>query len=478
MACCEFRLATQVLGYSSMDFALVAPELSPPPMLPVNTPPAEPNAEWILSWMEVAPPPSASIATESLLRVSILPMSTVTALAPEWPIESEALSIAPETERGEEEMPAEAETLVVGTLLPADTENESSDEKSEEETAPVMVVVSAGAFATAPIANDEAAPSQPRVLDSGRQRLATPPEFKIATPLASDKGEVIWEADLVVAAPPIQLPMEATNESELQLAETTIPAVRSARPNVRSDHEESWQDNGPNEQRPGAEQEVERKTASTPSTRAEAQEKGEPEPPAVKRVPSIEKTDAPVPTAPLPRSPVEVAAGTKIEPEEATARVESIAPAERLRPAQVARLQVDITGPEQAPGADPSMRLVVTQRGENVSVQLRSWDDSVAPLPATDVKPLLDNLAKRGLGPANESAIESAAAIEPPKERPIVLAQVAANQQDARGFNGFDERQQRQQEQHRQQQELFARRQQRPSEEFDLKSVLDEIHKR
>lgn len=462
-----------------MDLALVAPDLALSAMAPVTAPVMEPNAEWILSWMEASPTAEAPLPVEAPFRMTVLPMASVASQIPEWPFEPEELAAQVEQECEAGDLVVETEMVAVDPLLPEETEGEPIGEDAEEKTAPVALVVSASTFSAMPPVSDSPAPKQPHVTDTGRQRLPAPRESAPTTPAVSDKGELIWEADLVVAAQQPDVASKAPSELELPPDETTRPAIEPAAPKLRADHEEPGrQDRGSEEQRPPADPAVTRKSAAAPSARAEAPEKTDPEPRAAKRVQATAKTEAPPPATPTLRAPVEAPVGTKIERVEGAVAVEAVAPAERLRPTQIARVQVDIGNPGQAPGADPAMRLVLTQRGENVSVQLRSWNDSVAPLPAADVQPLLENLAKQGLTPAAETAIESVAPIESNKERPFVVTQTAASQTDTRGSHGFNERQQRQQEQHRQQQEVFSRRQSKPGTDFDLQNALDEFQTR
>jgi hypothetical protein len=254
--------------------------------------------------------------------------------------------------------------------------------------------------------------------------------------------------------------------------------MESVRSQASSQESATSHEQEPEDAREAPAAEGKRKQAAQSTSKPEGERVSEPEPRAAKRVQPAEKPESPLPFSPPKQTSSDIPTEPKFVREDGVAAVNEIAPTLRTRPTQIARVQVDVGTVDKPSGGDPAMRLVLTQRGENVSVQVRSWNDTTAPLTAKEVQPLLENLAKQGLAPAPETAAESAALVDAPKERTVTFGQPAASDPDTRGFNGFDERQQRQQEQHRQQQEGMARRHQRTAVEFDLNSMLDEIQTR
>jgi len=73
-----------------------------------------------------------------------------------------------------------------------------------------------------------------------------------------------------------------------------------------------------------------------------------------------------------------------------------------LRPSQIATLYVDLPAP--GPEADAgTIRLAVSQRGDQVNVRLRSWDAGAAPIENDRMQPLLQSLAEQGYAASNGS---------------------------------------------------------------------------
>lgn len=473
-----------------MDFALVAPELPMPALPLVAGQAAEVNEEWMLNWLEVSPPPEVAEEVQTVPVAALIPAKSFAAPAPEWLFGIQADEPAPPSI--DEPAPTALACTVLAEVVefaPEPEEDIASETLEEEQAEPADASVMNSPVATAVPTTSNTAPAE-RVTefrqsarleeDSPRRKVAQVEEQHCTKPAPKDKGEVVWRTELVVAARAESTSLEPRVELASSDVEEQSPLERP-RPEGKADQgnhslSSENEDEGASDAHAP---EPERKPATPTEERPESLE----------RIAAGPRTPAKRDSSPEPRpiqpvaefvSPKEIAVA-RTEPNaarvEPTVAVEPAAPAQRLRPTQVARVQVDIGNSGQAQGADPAMRLVVTQRGENVSVQLRSWNEAVAPVAAADVQPLLENLARHGLAHAPEGAIEGAAAIETPRERQLGLSQSAGSQQDAREFHGFDERQQRQQEQHRQQQEVVARRQ-RPGAEFSLKTALDEFQSR
>ncbi len=481
----QLCLAREVLKCCLMDFALVASDLSSTAIPIPQALPEEPNADWILNWLEAVPVVQAPVTFDSAPRLATVVLATTSTQIYDLAFEV----VTPPTPEGETEAEDTAvvhtEGSVVELLSAEEPEVEPIDEEpaasSESAVLPTSGSTSTWQASTAPTFADDGAPRQHRGPDAPRLRPSSdPPERQMLRPPA-DKGEIIWEADLVVATPEVARASSASpNDLDLkpESAATTEIQIGSARREPDSQDAPTQQEQEPEDSRGTPAPEAKRKQAAQPISKPDPTGTSEPGPRVAKRVQSVERRESPLTFPPQRQTPIEVPVAATIERGEGPATVTEVAPAQPMRPAQVARVQVDLGAAGQAPGGDPAMRLVLTQRGENVSVQVRSWNDTAVPLTAREVHPLLENLAKQGLTPAAEASLESAPVVEAPKERAIAFGQPAASHADARGFHGFDERQQRQQEQHKQQQEVIARRQQRSASEFDLNAVLDEIQAR
>jgi hypothetical protein len=151
----------------------------------------------------------------------------------------------------------------------------------------------------------------------------------------------------------------------------------------------------------------------------------------------------------------------------------AIEPAAPLRPTQIASVQVDVTGLGGADEIAP-MRLIVSQRGEQVNVRLRSFDGETAPLEHAQMQPLLNSLAEKGLvseaKPATQIEAGLPGAAEGGKEKQLTMTETANGSNDSHSFRQTDERQQQNQERQQQQQAFFLRKQMKAvhAEEFSL----------
>ena len=481
----QLCLARGVLTYCVMDFALVATDLSNTAIPFPQAMTEEPNADWILNWLEAAPVVQAPVAFDAPPRLANIVLGASSTQIYDMAFEKETPPPPDWEVEAEEAVVVNIEEPVVELLSREEHEvdpvDEETDKASECVTTPAAIATVSWTSSMSPALNDEDRPRPQRGLDAPRLRPATEPTERKVMQSPADKGELIWEADLVVAASEVdRATYVSPNEVDQRPEVADTPAIQgeTARHQPDSSDSPSHREKAPDDLREASPPEAKRKQAVQASGKREEAGYSEPEPRIVKRVQAVEKRESSLGfPAPKPE-PTEVPAEARIERGEGPALVDEVAPARPIRPAQIARVQVDVGAVGQAPGGDPAMRLVLTQRGENVSVHVRSWNDTAVPLTAREVQPLLENLAKQGLAPASETVVESALLVEAPKERAMALGQPAASDPDTRGFNGFDERQQRQQEQHRQQQEAVVRRQQRPAAEFDLKSMLDEIQTR
>ena len=156
----------------------------------------------------------------------------------------------------------------------------------------------------------------------------------------------------------------------------------------------------------------------------------------------------------------------------------ALEPAAPLKPAQVATLQVDV--PTQVDGVEVTpMRLVVSQRGEQVNVRLRSFDGASSPLEDSRMQPLLHSLAEKGFVSEWKSGSRLGESVpltvERTPERQMVMAESSGSQNDMQSFQKDHERQQQNQERQQQQQAVFLRKQLRgiQAEEFTLPALAE-----
>lgn len=328
----------------------------------------------------------------------------------------------------------------------------------------------AGAISpTADGASGPPAPDGLQAVNTVGQRLAPKPD---------DKGEVIWSAEFTVQekqpeeaggadpAPVIRLQPEAAPKPLLAVesdapAKPAIAGVRARQP-----EDSPRQQMGADDAEPNAEEPEKKQTAIDPArermsgknsqdskreTSSTGSEHSEP-----KMTESGSRTTAFAAEfasrAPAPSRVAE------------TAPVESVAlePAAPLKPAQIATLQVDVPAPAGSDDMTP-MRLVVSQRGDQVNVRLRSFDSSVAPIEDTRMQPLLHSLAEKGfvaeLKPGARLDESMPLTVERTPEKQMVMAESSGSQNDAQSFQNANERQQQNQERQQQQQAFFLRKQ-------------------
>lgn len=144
-----------------------------------------------------------------------------------------------------------------------------------------------------------------------------------------------------------------------------------------------------------------------------------------------------------------------------------------LKATQIAALQVDVPAP---PGSDDvtPMRLVVSQRGDQVNVRLRSFDSAAGPIDDTRMQPLLNSLAEKGfvaeLKPGARLDQTMPLAVERAQEKPLVMTESQGSQNDAQSFQNTNDRQQQNQERQQQLQAFYLRKQMKnvQSEAFAL----------
>jgi len=478
MAANTFGLARQVLRQFSMDFALIAPALpSTTPTLAADTAIAPPNDQWLMSWLEIAPGIIFKSETETASDLDPHSVATMALPIRDWilgiqPVEREALISAEILETANQvEIQENVEEVAA--------DDEEGDDSSGSDAQELRIVASTPQWSTqltqsgpqAPLTGFARAPGK----DSPKSRSA--PEAPTGPPLAGDKGELIWQAELVLTAPPQSQSEELENETLRPSIKTAVSPASVAETASRSELRDSQQQQEESERQPDSGiPDTKRKAAPAGAVKHDDSRVIEPEHIGAKDIAVGEPRTAQALSSNIAqRTSPEHFAEFKAEMAETSAPIEATALAQRPRPSQVARVQVEIENPGHA---QETLRLVLTQRGGNVSVQLRSWNESVAPLRANEVQPLLDNLAQQGLTPASDGTSNTITAVEPAKEHEFVSGQFAANLQDDRGSQGFDERQQRQQERHNQQQENLLRRSRLTRSDFDLQSSLDETHTR
>lgn len=466
-----------MLQFMPMDFALVAPDLSmpaPPPgtMLTIGS-----NDEWIQNWLEASPP-----IDETGSRPAAIIASNFGIVMPEWligaqPAETQP-AVASEIAIVDSQFAVQTEPIPEATEDLVEALDREHEKEPDEQAQTVTQFVSTWVTPTVSADPQPTAQKANRSLQFALRRKESAEQPQPTKPIPADKGELIWEAALVAEPPPVNLSSQSPPAPDCTVPKGSPSGFRevSAAPQLER---KDWGAGERDEETPpaAAEPTAKRKwTSSTGDSRA-ANENDEPEPSVGKPAPELERHSASSPAGLDARALRTTSVDTTAEPSEGSTAAVPVAPAQRLHPTQVARVQVDIRVPGEAPGETPAMRLVLAQRGENVSVQLRSWNESAVPLPASDVQPLLEHLAKQGLVPA-ETGVEPAGAIEAPKDHSATLTPPAASQHEEPGFQSFDERQRRQHEQHRQQQEVFARRLPRPGAAFNLQSEIDGVQTR
>ena len=329
-------------------------------------------------------------------------------------------------------------------------------------------------------------------------------------PLASppDKGELIWEAEFVVAEKAPE-PVEIADAGSL--TETALAARRDraavAGTEMRDSRQRSPEEQSPERRqgegqsrRPAAEAAVEPSATGKPTEPVQRKSPQSPagtfEAPVLEAVTrgntkvefrspaataeaigtpaaeaSVEPSATGKPTEPVQRETPPSPAGTsevvvpnvapqgntKVEFRSPAAAAEatgttaavSVEPeaARPLRPTRIATLYVDVPTPGGEADAG-TIRLAVSQRGDQVNVRLRSWDAGATPIENDRMQPLLQSLAEQGYA-AN------------------------SGNNDQQPSQNADDRQRKNQE--RQEQAFLLRRQfkNQNTEQFDLQAQIE-----
>jgi len=333
----------------------------------------------------------------------------------------------------------------------------------------IATVSTVPAVSVAPVATDVPAPAtipapsvSPDLPARDRGVVATERKTDALQPKADDKGEVIWSADLTISSGEAPLPREfaaAVDEASKPAAPGPVKKAEAVE-TKSADHgsADDSRSSGEGRQEPVV-------TAARTQPRTDVRQEFQKEETRVperntRPVSKVEQVDRPMAVAaPAPMAAVEpkaaVEAGPMAAPVEEVAPV-TIEPPTPLRPTQVASVQVDIPAPAGMEDAPP-MRLTVVQRGEQVSVKLRSWDSTTTPLEPEQMQPLLHSLAERGYVSGADGAERIA---EGPVERPLAAAEANGGNNDQQPFQNANDRQQQQQDRQQQQQHQFLLRRQ------------------
>lgn len=340
------------------------------------------------------------------------------------------------------------------------------------QTVPQPIVCAEAASEHSPLAMSE----QPR--DTGVP-VAAETKAVAPSPIPTDRGEIIWEQPFQVTArtqettsTPTETALEGGVEPAKQLTVTPVKATG------REFLSQEQQDAAPNQdpEQPPADRPLspEQKTKDAPASQgAEPRAPNPPPTQPVRRPESKERTsgglEAPAGPAPTPgqhRTQVMESSNVATSAQPVSAVEETATP---LRPTQIATIQIDVApaGPNSADS--PAMRLVVSQRGDQVNVRLRSFDAATAPIDPAQMQPLIDSLSEKGmvatqqLRPAEtsfEHSVTSLADVRSEKTQAIADASLASSDQQNPLSSGQDERQQHQQERHQQRQEQAMLRRQ------------------
>ena len=297
-------------------------------------------------------------------------------------------------------------------------------------------------------------------------------------PKPDDKGEVIWSAEFTVQekqpaetgatdSTPVSRSQPEAASKPLRTVESDAPAKPAiAGVRARQPEDAPRQQMGPDDREPNADERDQKQPAIDPArermsgknsqdSKREASSTGS-EHSEPKLTESGSRT-----TAFAAEFASRATAPSRVSE---TASVESVAlePAAPLKPAQIATLQVDVPAPVGSDDMTP-MRLVVSQRGDQVNVRLRSFDSAVAPIEDTRMQPLLHSLAEKGfvaeLKPGARLDESMPLTVERTQEKQMVMAESSGSQNDAQSFQNANERQQQNQERQQQQQAFFLRKQ-------------------
>ena len=311
-----------------------------------------------------------------------------------------------------------------------------------------------------------------------------PPPPSPAEPVP-DRGEIIWNAELVVSEPassqptvaePVRLAQEP---SPRQPATNPKPLAANLPPVAEPPREEATPAAAPNDDPAPAipTEPVSRDAGDAPDPRQSHSEDREPAP---RHTPATHAPESPVAAPDRPRFDLHPSAPahSSSEPVAEVAAPHPVEPARPLRPAQVATVRVDLPN-DTLPADTPALRLTVTQRGDQVNVQLRSWDSAATPIEGHRMESLLHSLADQGYVERSQDTpaidVDLTAVTEGVRERaPLIEHSDLADTRQS--FQNHDERQQQNQERQQQQQANFLRRQLRNSrnQSFEFQPVQSE----
>jgi len=419
--------------------------------------------EWLAAWN-----------VEAVSEVAALPVDAgfpPAQQAPGPPVETPLRQIFPLRASLFPQNPASAEEPGIVPQIDLDIGIEELEDipvelPAEPPALPLVAHWTVTSFVPQPVETPAPAPSSPQPppeLASGRQAIAHPdaapaPALEM-TKGPKDKGESVWTADFEVVERQASQFREPQVKAPSAAAEPALSPEQAAGANSGKQGES----NGERRENPnpkmteGPNQEA----RPEPQPASKESERPAPEPKAIKKAAAPEQAQGNV------LAPVEAPAPpTAAPPSDAPAPVEAVQatePARPLRTGQVTSVQVDLRQPGVPQSDDPALRLVVTQRGDQVAVRVRSWDNTVNPIPAEQMQPLIESLAADGfVAQQPELALEAAVGVpaaEVPIERPLAAADSSQLSNDNRSSGQFDERQERRQEQQRQQQQFFNRRQ-------------------
>jgi len=435
----------------------------------------EPAINQQVQWLTLLTPCAAPAIPEApaiLEELPVAPMVALDAPAAEMtvlPVEAQALP----KQTPEEEDP---ESVVVAE--PAAPKPEPMPMTVPAPTQPALVAPGAIVEPEQPAPSEtRKAPVQLAVTDQTPASTEKLPSL----PQKPAKGELIWKADFAIAD-------QAPNQPPAETAEHPVPVKGLPVVAVSPRRESAPADSQAQQQSAGGQRQNENQPAPPPGDKApdrpapiEATAAVEaPEPVrAEKRASASAKPEAAIPAATAPvnhrQDPPAAPHGPETPPEPAVDGA-TLEPTRPLRPAQIATLYVDVPA---APGAEDAgtIRLAVTQRGEQVNVRVRSWDSDAAPIENERMQPLLQSLSEQGYEAKNHTVEPTgdrgSLNVDKLAEKPISGTETNNNTNDQQSFHNADDRQRKQQE--RQQQAFLLRRQLQKvnTETFDLQSQLD-----
>ncbi len=342
---------------------------------------------------------------------------------------------------------------------------------------PVVTPPTSPSAPDAPTSEREPGLVRPSIFQRGASAVGerADPGFQTTPAPVKDKGEIIWSAELVVREAPAIEPPAQSAVAERKIPEKANAAELGRRVIPEPDLDDRSRSSGDAPHRDSDPKDAEAKAETPPRqdsrdvtrlVRGEESTQLEPAQSEPVRMTSASAT----------RGDNKTSIPSEVRPED-TQLVEAAAePARALRPSQVSTVRVDLPAHTGEAESAP-MRLVITQRGAQVNVHLRSWDSSTQPLEAERMQPLLHKLANHGLDTkpvAAESGADGLAGFtERQAERAPTSFEGTAGTSDQSIFHGQEQR--REQERGRQQQAMFLRRQLRQTqrEEFDLQAALN-----